>query len=104
MKIIAPNCSSKRRRVFHILLFPVVLMCSIGSIADANGQQVATGSLSGRLVLSAPIPKVPPLKVLPNGLPNFGHFPTDEQRAQMATLMVDVEDQSLRVSEEGVLS
>ena len=96
------DCGSMR--AYLRMFIPAgILLCS-GWAAVANGQQVATGSLSGRIVLTAPIPKVPPLKVLPNGQPNFGHFPTDEQRARWTAAMVEVEDQSLRVSADGGLA
>ncbi len=66
--------STNLRTVRHYLILVMLLLCISWTVV-ANGQQVAAGSLSGRIVLTAPIPNVLPLRMLPNGQPNFGHFP-----------------------------
>ncbi|TWU38631.1 ankyrin repeat domain-containing protein [Novipirellula artificiosorum] len=95
--------STYLRTVRHHLILTMLLLCISWTVV-ANAQQVATGSMSGRIVLTAPIPKVPPLRMLPNGQPNFGHFPTIEQRARIEAARVQVQDQSLLVSQDGGLA
>ena len=95
--------STNLRTVRHYLILVMLLLCISWTVV-ANAQQVATGSMSGRIVLTAPIPKVPPLRMLPNGQPNFGHIPTLEQRALIEAARVQVQDQSLLVSQDGGLA
>ncbi len=75
----------------------------VGSASAAPSVETSVGKIQGRIILKGEIPPRPPLKVLPNGLPNFGHFPSAEQRAKKAAAMVEVEDRSLLVDMDGGL-
>lgn len=59
-----------------------------------------TGTVTGRVHLDKPLATRPTIQVLPNGLPNFGHFPTEKQKAQISEALVEIDDPSLVVGDD----